>query len=435
MSSYPKIFLTLFFCLFCAPRQEQALSAEASVDYDTTRVREVQPVKKNLGEKLIDVPGELLKLPIYTLEFITKTVVLTPPMTKVFSLLQKHEKKSTYVPVVGYSTRAGVKLGFGINFLNRETSGSRLKLKSYYSTNRYQLYRLRFTSPQFFSSRIGLKVSALYRKETRQSFYGFGMNTFEGAEVNLSRENSILEMQLPVQIDKALSVSMYARSQITNVFDGSDPDLEGRLIAISNDPSLGVTPGRLEGLRHMDIGVALELDGRNNTGRPTSGSHLLGNYEHIFGVGRSDGRDFDAFNIDLRHYIHIWRKRVLALRTSFSRIAATSSNPRAIPYYLANRLGGIETLRGYTSGRFVGNDAAYVSLEYRYPIYNNVAAFLFWDEGRVYDDVIKEVVFKNWRKSLGVGIRVFNNKRALAEIQIARSDESVRFYFDLGATW
>ncbi len=409
-----------------------------TADFDTTRVRDVKPVKKSVSETLADIPGELLKLPIYTFEFVTKQVVMNPPLTSVLPLFQKRGERTVAVPMIGYSTRAGLKLGFAINILNSRSTGVRLRFKSYYSTNEYQLYRLRFGLPQFFSTNIGLNISAQYKKETRQSLYGIGMTSARSSEVNLTREDIVLEARLPVEVTKSLRFSLYSRGQTTNVFDGTDPDIEGSLVVIADDTRLNLMPGQLDALRHIDFGLELEFDSRDHEGRPTSGSHLLGNFEHLSGVGRSEGRDFDAFNIDLSHYIHLWRKRTLAIRANYKRIdatGATSENPQATPYYLLNRLGGLEALRGYTSGRFVDNDAVHVSVEYRYPIYTNVAAFVSLDEGRVYRAVTREPVFDNWRNSIGFGLRIFNSQKALAVVQIARSDESTRIYFDIGATW
>lgn len=58
-----------------------------AVEYDpidTTRVREIVPVKKSTGEKIADIPGEILKLPIYVAQYTSRTVSTSPAVSKVF---------------------------------------------------------------------------------------------------------------------------------------------------------------------------------------------------------------------------------------------------------------------------------------------------------------------------------------------------------------
>ena len=92
-------------------------------------------------------------------------------------------------------------------------------------------------------------------------------------------------------------------------------------------------------------------------------------------------------------------------------------------------------MRSYSRGRFIDNDLALVSAEYRYPIFDVADAFLFWEEGRVFRSVSQERVLNGWKHSAGFGIRVWNPDGVLAVVQFALGDEETRFYFELGATW
>lgn len=92
-------------------------------------------------------------------------------------------------------------------------------------------------------------------------------------------------------------------------------------------------------------------------------------------------------------------------------------------------------MRGYDRGRFINNDLAMATLEYRYPIFDMTDAFLFYERGRVFEKITNDGFFKNWKYSAGFGIRVWTPKNIVAITQIAFSDESFRFYFELGAHW
>ncbi len=41
---------------------------------DATRILRTEKVKKSTGEIISDIPGEILKLPFYTLEILTNTI-------------------------------------------------------------------------------------------------------------------------------------------------------------------------------------------------------------------------------------------------------------------------------------------------------------------------------------------------------------------------
>lgn len=425
----------LFAVLLCLLTFQQAQANETDVDYDTTRVRQVQPVKKSVSEKLADVPGELLKLPIYVFEQVAYFLTTEPPVSSLVSLFPKQSAHSAFTPVVGYGSRRGFKFGVGVDLLSNGETDNHLKFKFYYSTNKYQLLRLKFGSPQFFSERLGLELNTSYRKETRRGLYGTGITSARESEVNLGLEKTNLQMQIPWQIGKSLQVALGAGYQVTNYSDGQDPDLEGRIDTILSNPILGLQPEQLDPIRSVNVGLALALDSRNSKARPTAGGQLFAGFERILGVGRSEGRDFDRINIEFQQFLNVWRERVLALRSSFSRIDELDLDNDGTPYHLASKLGGIDYLRGYSTSRFLDNDALHLTLEYRYPIYDHLDAFLFVDEGRVFSDVTKEVVLKHWRNSFGFGVRAWNTERTIAVIQIARSEESVRFYFDFGATW
>lgn len=408
----------------------------AAVDYDTTRVRVPESVHKSVGDRIVDIPGEILKLPIYAVESLAYGMVMFPPFSKVLSLIELGGEAKPYVPVVGFSTRAGFKFGFGVRFLSAKRSEGQLKLKWYYSTSSYQSYQMKYHSPQQLIAGMNMNLYARYKKRPRERFYGVGIETLAAQEVSYTKEDTEVRVRLTRPLSSRANIAIHSRYQLTNITDGRDPTLEGNIQTILANPAFGLVPGQFESLRHVDVGISFEYDGRDHAGQPTRGGHIIAQYERILGVGRSTDRNFDRVDVDIRYYVPLWRKRVIALRGYFTRLAEQGITvQQPVPFFLAGELGGADKLRGYTRGRFIDNDVALVSTEYRYPIFDVVDAFIFWEAGRVFSNISKQVVFDNWKRSVGFGLRIWNSKRVSAMTQIANSDESTRFYFELGATW
>jgi len=59
-------------------------------------------------------------------------------------------------------------------------------------------------------------------------------------------------------------------------------------------------------------------------------------------------------------------------------------------------------------------------------------AFLFVDEGRVFDHFREDFTFGDWRYSFGIGIRGWGDDGERFRFTVARSKEEIRFYLNLG---
>jgi len=425
----------LFFALFMAISLCAEVVEAEHEPLDTTRVREVAPVRKSIGEKIADIPGEILKLPLYVGQFIGRTVSTSPVVSKIFSLVRFGGEKKTVTPVGGYGSSPGLKVGFALQKTDVIAVGDRIQYKSYYSTHDYQFYQFKYESDYSLPHSLECRLVAGYNKRPRQRFYGVGLGSREDNEANISLEKSEIVASISYRFTPNTIIAFTGGFQSTNLFDGRAPHLEGNLGMIFADPSYGLKPGQLEASRYVKFGTAFERDSRNSRGQPSSGTHLLARFDRFVGVGRSNGRDFSRYGVDFRSFHDLWRKRIFAFRAQLQRVDGDVVAGGVVPVYLMSSLGGIDALRGFNRGRFIDNDMVMVSLEYRYPIYNFLDAFLFVDGGRVYADLTEVAVFKNWKQSVGAGIRIWKSSDVNAIVQIGRSDEATRLHLEIGATW
>jgi hypothetical protein len=125
--------------------------------------------------------------------------------------------------------------------------------------------------------------------------------------------------------------------------------------------------------------------------------------------------------IDVLPAIDLYRgDRVLRLRL----YAETALAPLdAIEFYDLPSLGGAVLLRGYERGRFRGRLALLSSVEYRYPVQEGFAAYLFTDAGRVYTSwsELSLSSLRDTRVGFGGGLQVYAQNGALFLLQLASS--------------
>ena len=113
-----------------------------------------------------------------------------------------------------------------------------------------------------------------------------------------------------------------------------------------------------------------------------------------------DEFDFTRVVADIKAYIPLGtRNRILALR--FRTSHSIDDDDDQVPFYLMETLGGAKTIRGYDEFRFRDERNLYVSAEYRWEVYPFVDFSLFFDAGKVFEEVddfnFKQDAHRLWR--------------------------------------
>ena len=77
-------------------------------------------------------------------------------------------------------------------------------------------------------------------------------------------------------------------------------------------------------------------------------------------------------------------------------------------------------MRGFRRGFFRGEGSLLVNVEYRYLIWDTWNAFLFWDEGQVFD-TFDEMTWQGFHTTIGGGLTFRTPTGLIAKIQIGYS--------------
>jgi len=145
-----------------------------------------------------------------------------------------------------------------------------------------------------------------------------------------------------------------------------------------------------------------------------SGEWVKGNKDIHFLHGKSE----------VQWFLPLFRHgRVLAVRAKVEKIHRPPGS--LVPYTDLVRSGGDHESRGFDKGFFTGLASISFSAEYRYPIWDTWNAFLFWDEGQVFD-YFSQASFGGFRTSYGGGISVRGSRSLIIKLFIGYSDQNTR---------
>jgi outer membrane protein insertion porin family len=167
------------------------------------------------------------------------------------------------------------------------------------------------------------------------------------------------------------------------------------------EPFLAGAAFQARDVRSVTLAVASDTRDSNYNPRHGGFTQFSAEIAGVFG-----GVDFNKYTTDTRRYFPMGSKNVLAIRLLGGLVTGEA------PYLEQFLIGGNESLRGYTTDRFVGSRMAIMNVEYRFPITDNLLGVGFVDVGDAWGGAIAGDPFLQGHESFaahvgyGGGIRV-----------------------------
>jgi outer membrane protein assembly factor BamA len=174
--------------------------------------------------------------------------------------------------------------------------------------------------------------------------------------------------------------------------------------------------------------LSVTYDTRNNAFYPNKGAFAQVYFNHF---GKMYASDFTYTNmvIDLRKYLPLSKKEVIALQAySFS------SMGNEVPLRSLASLGGMNSMRGYYSGRYRDNMQMVFQSELRQQLNKRFGLVAFGNFGDVYHQ-LPEFNLSDIKYSVGAGLRYAINKSEKLNIRLdygVGPGLNQGFYFELG---
>lgn len=401
-------------------------------------------------EALLWIPRALLRIPRLAIDASMRLVVLAARAEEEYAVIETVDdlmfndaRTFGIVPSAFYET--GFKPSIGARIIHRDLFGEHegLKLRGLYAADEQQRYQLDVDSGDRFG-KLRLHGNAAYEHNDSLRFYGLGTTELVArtrgiaprpvfardiaTAARYAREvgSGAIGVSALLHPRVSLSVTAQLRRRDLSAGDYSDQrdfDATASVAEVFTESSLtGLGKAATDGYGEL----MLSWDGRRATrrGLPLDLASTGSSFSSWLGAQSAlvdgDGT-FARIGADARHYIDLARgDRVLMLRV---RTSWAIGHLDEIPFPDLPSLGGPKLLRGYTSGRFHDRGSLLGTIEYRYPVQDNLASYVFVDTGRVLDNLydISPTGLRDFRVSWGAGLYLFSGGGLLLRGQLASS--------------
>ncbi len=400
----------------------------ASQPPDTTKEREPYPEKKGFGQALWTIPQFVINVPLDIFTGFSQVVIddlyAGHLAAQIAALAGNIDRVWGFYPIIGAGGNSGAEFGLAFTSKDVFTVEERLKIKFSLSVNDYQSFKIRYKTPKFMGEKLSITLLGQYTQRPWESYFGSGHLSSRDRETNYNPEHSHLSSSVLWQARSNIVIDLRVGYDAYNISDGEDPNLVGDIDSIRQIYKLSLSETR--NTRLASFGGTIDHDWRNDKGQPTAGGREIISVVYYASTEDNDNFKYTSITVDVRQYFHIFKKRALAVRV-MALSTDLGDKTQVMPFYLLPSLGGAETLRGYTRLRFVDNDLALISAEYRYPIWKKIDAFVFLDEARVFISLTDHFKWHDWKYSYGGGLRVWEIDNLILSFYAAKSEEETRF--------
>jgi imidazolonepropionase-like amidohydrolase len=232
--------------------------------------------------------------------------------------------------------------------------------------------------------RTALKVGAHFDDQNRL-FYGIGNDarledTLEYANL-IFKESFSATTRITPEL-KANATLFFDQSKLTPYRYGPLPDS---------------VPG-YQGGNEAIASVTLSLDTRDNINNPWYG-HYIALTGQLAPAILPGGHSFEKVMIDIRGYLSLWHKHILAGRLLYQQAFGDA------PFYYYPDFGGDTLGRGYLPNRLRDRAGLYAQLEYRFPIVGSLSGVVFSDIGRLQSS-LSQFTATGFHPTIGFGPRL-----------------------------
>jgi len=305
-------------------------------------------------------------------------------------------------------------MGFGAGFFKRLEHGASFNGQAGISINNSKTLRGAFNPRELWRGMLRLDVSAQWLEARDVSYYGLGPHSDEHARELF--DFTPKEVRTTVTLHPRRVVSMTGSYAFMN-FDSAreQPHFSG-----------ADAPGLDEELNFHVTRGTIAIDTRPAAAYSTRGGYLKASVERNQ-EARGLPYSFTAQEYEAAQQVPLVREQfVLAARALVTLTTPDSGN--AVPVMLAPYLGSGSTLRGYANRRFLDENRALVSGEYRWRPSRYLDMALFVDAGQVAPDR-HDFHLDDFEIGWGVGARFHGPTFNALRVEVAHGREGLRLIF------
>jgi hypothetical protein len=312
------------------------------------------------------------------------------------------------------SVFSGTGMGAGAGFFKRLEHGASFNGQAGISINNSKTVRGAFNPPELWRGMLRLDVSGQWLDAHDVSFYGLGPQSDEHARERF--DFSPKEVRTSVTLRPRRIVSMAGSYAFINFDSTRDQPHFSAAEAPGLDRELNF---------HVTRGT-LSIDTRPAAAYSTRGGYLKASVERNQ-EARGLPYSFTLQEYEAAHEVPLVREQfVLAARALVT--LTTPDSGDAVPVMLAPYLGSGSTLRGYANRRFLDQNRALMTGEYRWRPSRYLDMALFLDAGQVAPDR-HDFHLRDFEVGWGVGARLHGPTFNALRVEVAHGREGLRLIF------
>lgn len=376
---------------------------------------------RSTGEEVAAFPGMLVYLPIHgaflALEYGVSAIWEDRIFDRYKAWLTTTDGRAGVRPLANSTS------GAGIRFFHRDMmlKGDARLLARWGGWPR-QDYLFTLSWPDGRLVPGSLTFAGQYRNRPKELFYGIGPNVLKSSANDFLQEDILVQFIYRQRSSRVVAVGVDANYHSVDIRSGQNP-------ALPNTDSL-FTEKTLTGLANRgdfaEGAVFLRVQFLDHPGYPTRGNLSF------FRLGYNRSVDDDAFsNLRLtaisEQFLELFYDRVVSLRLGTDWTVPVGDS--GVPFYGLASIGGEELLRGFPRGRFRDRGVVFATATYKFPIWRVLNGFIFYETGRPFHHP-RDFSFRDWKDSLGGGLRVWDQNGPVFEVLVARSSEQLRLIFN-----
>ncbi len=358
-------------------------------------------------------------------------------LTRIHNLLVNHDRTLGIYPTVGFQSDFGLSFGAKAFAKNYFDGGEELSVSASAGGFVTQAYQAKLDVPAIGGSPLYVRARARFEENTNQIFAGIGSSPVDAGTMLAATEAAIKTRFSQTRYLALLSTGVQLGDRGgTRLRLGGSAILNDRAFGPAGtgvaDPSIetvydtSTLRGFDEGVTTLELTGELELDTRDTEGPTQTGAVI-----HAFGGGGSlvEQTRYAHYGAEASYYLApFWPRRVFVGRVALEGVVDRNND---IPFTELPRLGGPGLLRGFSTGQFRDRLLAIATLEYHYPIHENISGQLFVETGKVartYDALLGGGLRDAWHVGYGGGLVVHSRSSVKVRIDVAYGD-GINVYF------
>ena len=238
-----------------------------------------------------------------------------------------------------------------------------------------------------------------------------------------------------IQLNYSTDITIIKGNFLREIYKGFYAGLHYKFSHFQTEFSLNNLPGNVElptystNAKFVGLGVKVAFDSRDYTLNPSSGVFTDITTTHFRESLGGDG-DFDLVEINFNEYFSLTTYQVLAVRFyGFFGIGDVPFEEQAILGFAGPRGNDV---RGYSSGRYRGQQLADLQAEWRYNFYKRFGMVAFGSLSVIGNDDV-EISNNGLLSAIGAGLRFMAapDKKVNIGLDLAKGKEDYGIYFVL----